>query len=300
MPTEAPTNDVDEEANHEMENVASIDSINLFDSSNDVDSNISSMATSSIPGPINHEAVRNERFNNIILWFTCFLVLWASLNKISDKSVNQLVIGLNRLIKLLGYEKRITKKQNENFTFFSTMKRMKKKLNVGSNFTVFTQCSHKKCGQLYDTNRLFTKNLLHGNYHYELIQTFCSNTEAHAQPHPLIVNIRLNKFGTNKQNNSYNESNPIYRPILNYCYYGIERGLRQLFKIPHFDLLLSHWKNRGDNNHTSTYFDIYDGSMWKTWMDDTNSQSNPLQISLAFSLNMDWFQPYKVDKKFLY
>ena len=77
----------------------------------------------------------------------------------------------------------------------------------------------------------------------------------------------------------------IYHPIKVYCYQSIISSLRNLVQQPRILQLLDHWKTR--NIPHGVMCDVYDGAVWRLFIDDHNA------LTLAFLLNVDWFQPYK-------
>ena len=83
----------------------------------------------------------------------------------------------------------------------------------------------------------------------------------------------------------------ILYPIKVYCYQSIINSLKQLFIQPRFYELCEQWRSHPTSDMLS---DIYDGRLWK---DFQHANGHPFLASpgnLAFSLNVDWFQPYKL------
>ena len=62
---------------------------------------------------------------------------------------------------------------------------------------------------------------------------------------------------------------------------------------PNFLQNCEQWRQRKIN--TELLGDIYDGKVWKEFLDFTGRLlfENKNLYSFAFSLNIDWFQPYK-------
>ena len=62
-----------------------------------------------------------------------------------------------------------------------------------------------------------------------------------------------------------------------------------------FEKILNHWHNREDIP-SNTLADIYDGRIWNEFKDDSGNKffiKETFEGRLGFSLNIDWFCPYK-------
>ena len=79
----------------------------------------------------------------------------------------------------------------------------------------------------------------------------------------------------------------LYPPIKVFCYQSIVMALRCFIQQPGMLTLLDHWKNR--RVPCGLLCDIYDGSVWRSCVSHHVTNS----LTLAFLINIDWFQPYK-------
>ena len=77
----------------------------------------------------------------------------------------------------------------------------------------------------------------------------------------------------------------MYTPLKVFCYQSIIDSVKGLVQQPRMMQLLNHWKTR--NIPSGVMCDIYDGAVWRSLINDQNV------LTLAFLLNVDWFQPYK-------
>ena len=66
--------------------------------------------------------------------------------------------------------------------------------------------------------------------------------------------------------------------------------LETLLKRPNFADKCEHWRQREVRN--GVFSDIYDGQVWKDFLTFNGQDFLNLPRSLAFGLNVDWFQPY--------
>ena len=85
-----------------------------------------------------------------------------------------------------------------------------------------------------------------------------------------------------------------YVPLKYYCYKSVVNSLEELLKRPGIFDKCKAWCDR--NVPTDTYSDVYNGKIWREFMKQ-QGQSNGFfcreNDTFGFSLNIDWFQPYK-------
>ncbi|KAG2192673.1 hypothetical protein INT47_009243 [Mucor saturninus] len=75
-----------------------------------------------------------------------------------------------------------------------------------------------------------------------------------------------------------------------FVYNSLKTALAKLFKRPNFETAINMW-NRGPKV-PGTMFDVYDGKMWKEFVDEDGMQFVARERSLLLTLNIDWFQPF--------
>lgn len=83
----------------------------------------------------------------------------------------------------------------------------------------------------------------------------------------------------------------IFYPYLIYCYLSIKSSLQAMFNRPEFHTLCEEWRSR--HVQGSTYSDVYDGNIWKNFINYSGKPFLSEPHNLAFTMNMDFFQPYK-------
>ena len=86
-------------------------------------------------------------------------------------------------------------------------------------------------------------------------------------------------------------------PKTPYVYSPLRTRLAELFMQPEFETQIEHWRDRAhilsDHKEERTvYRDIYDGAIWKRFETEDGIDFLRQPFSLAFGLNVDWFQPY--------
>lgn len=77
-----------------------------------------------------------------------------------------------------------------------------------------------------------------------------------------------------------------------YCYNSIKSSIERLFSKADFLGLCEHWRKRTVDGEVLS--DIYDGRIWKEFQMISGQPFLAAPYNLAFSLNIDWFQPYKL------
>ncbi|KAG2192017.1 hypothetical protein INT47_008143 [Mucor saturninus] len=71
---------------------------------------------------------------------------------------------------------------------------------------------------------------------------------------------------------------------------SLKSSLQELMLRPEFESTMNDWRLR--NVVPGTYYDIYDGKMFKTLIDNTGLPFSTLRNPLYATLNVDWFQPF--------
>ena len=84
--------------------------------------------------------------------------------------------------------------------------------------------------------------------------------------------------------------NTLLYPRRIYCYRSIIESLQELIKRPGFSDKCEAWRSR--TTHANVYSDVYDGEIWKSFLSYEGRPFLSLPYNYAFSINVDWFQPY--------
>lgn len=83
----------------------------------------------------------------------------------------------------------------------------------------------------------------------------------------------------------------ILYPYMIYSYLSIECSIQALFNRPNFHSDVEEWRSRQIID--GTYADIYDGKLWKEFLNWDGNAFLSESYNLALALNFDFFQPYK-------
>lgn len=78
---------------------------------------------------------------------------------------------------------------------------------------------------------------------------------------------------------------------MTYCYIGLELPLEKLLQRDQTYSFCEQWRNR--KVRIEELGDIYDGQIWKNFVDHDGAPYFSKPLFLAVMINIDWFQPYK-------
>lgn len=88
-----------------------------------------------------------------------------------------------------------------------------------------------------------------------------------------------------------------YYPYVVYPYISLVDSLKSLLSRPGFYSQCEQWRLTYDfmneSSSTSVLSDFYDGKIWRDFLCFEGKQFLAMKNSLAFMLNIDWFQPFK-------
>lgn len=76
-----------------------------------------------------------------------------------------------------------------------------------------------------------------------------------------------------------------------FCYQGLVDSIKMMIKRPGFLKKCEEWRVR--KSFQNTLSDIYDGKVWKAFLDIDGVPFLSLPYNFALTLNIDWFQPFK-------
>lgn len=80
------------------------------------------------------------------------------------------------------------------------------------------------------------------------------------------------------------------RPFRVFCYHSVKLALQDMLMRPSFIEMCERW--RGRNIPEGTLADIYDGRVWNEFMTVNDTPFLSRKFNFAFSINVDWFQPF--------
>lgn len=83
-------------------------------------------------------------------------------------------------------------------------------------------------------------------------------------------------------------------PRLVYCFKSIIDSLQEMLKRPDFFTNCEQWRHR--QQRQGLYTDVYDGKIWKEFLNPDGIPFLSVPCNYDFQLNVDWFNPFKHTK----
>lgn len=212
----------------------------------------------------------------IIATFLKTIFLYQILTVTSDASIS-LLLGIFKyfmhlMITLLGID--LLKPIMERFP--NSLHNARKMLGlIGDDFIKYVVCS--KCNKLYQPSQKVNANKRCNMVHFP-------NHPNQSGRHPCNNKLYKKIFCMNQGSN-------LFRPRKTYCYRSIKQTLEMMLTKPSFKKML-HSKIQPSTEH-KILTDIYDGNIWKTFVDDQGEPFFSDPRNIGFIMNVDWFQPFK-------
>ena len=218
--------------------------------------------------------------SHAILALSLFILSWQSSFKVSDTCIGALLAFLGHFLTFLAVLTFSLQLSQFAKSLPRTIIQLRKIAGIDVNsFTIFVVCPF--CHSIYDSNQCETK--------------ISNTTEVNRCQHKAYPNHPQSTFRKRcnqllmkrcKAKSSY-----IYRPFMVYCYQSIITALKEHLTLPNFLINCEQWRNRVIPS--GMLGDIYDGRVWKEFASVNGGQFLSEPYNFAFSLNVDWFQPFK-------
>ena len=224
-----------------------------------------------------YQAKESFKYTDLFRWLLLLILLWHISHCISATAVDEILQFIAKAFSLT--ENLISSPLALGLSAFPpSLYLAYKYLKIDSNtFTRYVLCP--KCYNLYDYNEM-----LKGEQDGSLRVKRCTYVQ----------------FPQHTQRNRRLSCNtPLVRPInlsggsrrlyALHCYVSksITDSIQRILLYNNAYLQLESWRNRGIPE--GYYADVYDGKVWKSFMDSLLKQKR----TLALMLNVDWFQPFK-------
>ena len=227
-----------------------------------------------------HQRSSSGHSNYAIVALSLFMLSWQSSFKISDTCITALLMFLYHFFSFVG----TTTHSLQLCQFARSLPKTIKQLRVIAGidvdmFTMFVVCPMCHCiydsdscvatiGRRKEVNRC--KHIAYPDHPHSHLRQRCNQ---------LLMK-------TCKAKSSF-----IYRPFKVFCYQSIIQTLKYHFSRPNFLNNCEQWRNRVIPD--GVLGDIYDGRVWKEFASVNGTPFLSEPYSLGFSLNVDWFQPFK-------
>ena len=220
-----------------------------------------------------------EKSNRALQLYLMFLLSWQKLFRISTVGMNILfrfiALFLVTLANLLGLTSLLT--------FASTLPKSVAAAQrlIGRKESFYKWVSCQKCNTLYSVQD--AKTVSNGT----CISKLCGHVRY--PNHPQRQHRKSCGCLLLKTVRSSAGSTTLYPKAL-YCYQSLIRSLETMLQRPNFITKCESWRFRSTSN---VLRDVYDGKIWKDFMNYDGRPFLALPYNFMLSLNVDWFQPFK-------
>ena len=203
-----------------------------------------------------------------------FLLMFQTLFRLSDNAMSVLFTFFRLFLKHLG---RITK----NTIILSIFEWIPQNIRRARSFVSSKRDSFKKyaccpkCSSIYSLDKKPSEDTLHCSF----IRFPSHPQRQHRQAcgSKMYKEVKLSN------------GKVIYRPLLIYCYKSIKDSLQEMLNRPQFLDLCEAWRSASNDDK---YCDVYDGKVWKDFMNYEGKAFLSAPFNFGLQLNIDWFQPF--------
>ena len=208
----------------------------------------------------------------VVTWILYFLSMWRSVNLISESAFSTLLLFFYNVFQWLSLHD--TFMYGVAKTFPPSLFLLRKYLKIDrDNFDRFIVCS--TCFKLHQVD-----DVVYLNSRNEKSARLCVSA-----PFQKVCNTPLMKKVILKG------SKIEFYPLFVYPYKSLIEKLESILQRPGIENECVKWKNRTVQN--GWLADIYDGRIWKSFMNYNNQDFLNCENNYAFMINVDWFQPYE-------
>ena len=223
------------------------------------------------------EQSRLSQVNLLLRWLCCFILYWQVVTRVSDSTVEWLLLFLSRFLEVFGRGLDSELMKNIVLVFPTSIYLLHRISAVQrDNFEKFVVCS--KCTKLYHLDECLERK------HGTILPKQCSN---------ILFPLGKAKLCGTKLVNKVILKNGITRfyPLKVYCWKSIIDQLESILERTGIPELCEEWRTRLVDEDILA--DVYDGEVWKNfkWRDESSFFNSERRYGLM--LNVDWFQPFK-------
>ena len=218
-------------------------------------------------------------FITIIHWVMAFLGKWSVCYNISSRCLDSLLAFIKCFVKALGMVYHPLMKMSD--VLPGSMHQFNKIFGtLDDDFIKLVVCPTCHATSNYND----CVSIINGKKQSSL----CSYTEFPSHPHAK----KRRKCGTPLLKEVLLKSNKHYLyPRKIFCIRKIESALKLMLDRPGFFNMCERWRDR--QIIPGTYRDVYDGRVWKSFMNYKGRPFLEIPGNFALMMNLDWFQPFK-------
>ena len=210
----------------------------------------------------------------VIWWVVAFSCVFQTLHSLSSRAVSWLLKFLGTLLAFLGLYS--TEIAGIALAFPSTLHKRSKFLE--KILPVVSICHYVVCPSCLNLSKY--EHCLENRGNHILIKS-CGQCEREAKKNVQLLKAIVTSSGSRK-----------YYPFLVFPNACLISSLQSLLSRPGFFERCKEWHNKFVRN-CSQLSDVYCGRVWNDFLDYKGQPFLSASNSIAFMLNIDWFQPFK-------
>ena len=218
-------------------------------------------------GSTNHQ---NTRERCLTSWLVHYLLRLQSQHYIPDSAFDSLLKFLHSFFVVLGHSSETCKFLSQYMP--RTVYSMKKLAGLSDDFKRLVVCP--ECNSVYPLPDCVERLG---------VSKSCTHKPFPKSPWCGCILLKTVELASGKR---------VLYPKSVYCYNSVKSSLERLFSQADFFHLCEKW--RGRTSTGGILSDIYDGNIWKEFQVVSGEPFLASPYCLGFSLNVDWFQPYKL------
>ena len=222
-------------------------------------------------------SVEHEHANNLVLWFIGFFLSLQAKFYFPDSAIDILIKFLYAFIRILSGLSRST--------FIDLLSRklhvMRKKSNIEEKFTKYVVCSN--CCDIYNYEDCVSTVGQHKQRKDCISVKYPDHPQRSRRKPCGELLLKSVHFVSGKK---------LLYPIKVYAYKSLKESLQSLLLRPNFYSCCQEWRIQSEFSLSGCLGDIYAGNIWNDYQQCMGSPFLSEPYSLAFVLNVDWFQPY--------
>ena len=229
-----------------------------------------------LPEPHGESSVTKKQ-TSLLQWFVLFMLLWQANCKLSDNGLEWLLRFMFQFLHLIGVTCRCEYLVEFCAMFPTSLFVLRQLVKLDrDDFVKYIVCP--SCSSLYDPGDC--THQIGGR----ITAKCCTNKAFKKGKWSKECGAKLAKRVV------LSDRKECFYPFKVYCFSSVINQIEGLLKRPNVAEKCEHWRQRDVTD--DVYSDVYDGQVWKDFMTFSGKDFLKSPRSLAFALNVDWFQPY--------
>lgn len=228
------------------------------------------------PPPFEYQnnTIEDQRLRLLIKWIVIFLSRLRVIFSLSDAASNFILKFFSVFLGLFG---QILAPTVVLPVLPASIYMLRQMFDGAKEFTRYVVC--RKCSAVYKLKNCKERN---GSSKTCQVVSYPKHPQRRMRQPCNTILMKTVELSSNKR---------ILYPYLTYCYLSIEASLQFMLMRPSFLTECNKWRTR--RVKCDVLQDVYDGKIWKEFQVHDGVPFLSLPHNFAFTINLDWFQPFK-------